>query len=79
MMLKAAAITISLCATTYFAPSALPDFSRLPGALPQAFTFRAFGAADGSFTRTATALGSVTRPPASGATALGSVMAIRNG
>jgi hypothetical protein len=35
---------------TYFAPSALPGIHEpLPGALPQAVTFRAFGAASRSF------------------------------
>ena len=35
---------------TYFAPSALPGSQEpLPGALPQAFTFRAFGAETRSF------------------------------
>jgi hypothetical protein len=41
---------------TYFAPSALPGIHEpLPGALPQAVTFRAFGAASRSFHTVSTA------------------------
>jgi hypothetical protein len=44
----------------YFAPSSLPTFMDIaPGALPKAFTFRAFGAEIHSFYTVSTALGSV--------------------